>query len=412
VEELYGVGRIVLRGGTDHGFARVILGAMAAGPLTFVGHDASRTGAPMVLRSLLSWARARRVLGDASLVLLRGGPLLEDFRSLLPTTVLDTRVRRIATGIAAGLRAVAPMAGERPAFRRFPPAARLHGTVVANTLAALPVAAGLCHRSATLICHVHELDGVAARILPRPEDRREAVGRVDHFVACSAGVRSMLVDRWAAPDSKVSVVHEFVDRPSQRVSREDARRRLGSDQRTHVVLGVGAAGPRKGTDHFLSLAATIEEGRTGPRATWVGGDPGSAAWQEMRHDVEKCGLNERVTLVPTIDDPGIHLAAADLLVTTSREDPYPLAVLEAAVRGIPVAGFGGSGWAEMATEAGCDDLVHPVGDVLGLARSVEELLGSSERRAGVGDRLAAWALAERTTETAAPLFWETIGMAV
>jgi hypothetical protein len=55
--------------------------------LLFVGHDASRTGAPILLLHLLGWLKAnsdvsfRILLGD-------GGPLEGDYRALAPTWVL------------------------------------------------------------------------------------------------------------------------------------------------------------------------------------------------------------------------------------------------------------------------------------------------------------------------------------
>ena len=50
-------------------------------------HDASRTGAPLLLLTFLSWLR-RETDAEVQLVLWRGGPLVEAFAEVAEVTVL------------------------------------------------------------------------------------------------------------------------------------------------------------------------------------------------------------------------------------------------------------------------------------------------------------------------------------
>src|SRR5687767_11729030 len=55
--------------------------------VVFVGHEASRSGAPIVLLYLLRWLRENGAV-NAELVLPKGGPLVGSYRELVPTSVV------------------------------------------------------------------------------------------------------------------------------------------------------------------------------------------------------------------------------------------------------------------------------------------------------------------------------------
>ena len=58
------------------------------------------------------------------------------------------------------------------------------------------------------------------------------------------------------------------------------------------------------------------------------------------------GLNNSFELVGETDDVYSYFQRADLLFLSSREDPFPLVMLEAAVFNLPVIYFQGTGGAE------------------------------------------------------------------
>ena len=57
-------------------------------PILFVGHEASRTGAPIALLRFMRWFK-ENIGWPFSCLLLDGGPLVSDFESLCPTNVLS-----------------------------------------------------------------------------------------------------------------------------------------------------------------------------------------------------------------------------------------------------------------------------------------------------------------------------------
>jgi glycosyltransferase involved in cell wall biosynthesis len=378
--------------------------------MTFVGHDASRTGAPAVLRSFLRWRAAERP-GPARLVLLRGGPLTDDLRRCTPTFVADGTARRATRLVAAGVRSVRPGAPgwlDLPAPGR---AIRSHrpDVVVAASLASLDATVRAVGGRVPIVCHVHELDGVGDRVLPPGPRRHEALGAVARFVAAGPAVARMLVERWSIPAEHVVVVDEFVDRPhigDHEVAA--ARAELDLDPGTPLVVGCGAPGPRKGTDHFLSTVAALPRGATGPVAAWIGGDRSSAAWDEAERDVAAARLGGRVHLVASRPDARPWLAAADVVLTTSREDPYPLVALEAAALGTAVVGFASGGFADAAAAAELAEDAVAVGDVLALADRLAPLLASKTESRRRGAQFRSWVLSTHLTEHLAPRLWDAI----
>jgi glycosyltransferase involved in cell wall biosynthesis len=90
--------------------------------------------------------------------------------------------------------------------------------------------------------------------------------------------------------------------------------------------------------------------------------------------------------------------AADLLLVSSRHEGDPIALLEAAVAGVPAVGTSVGHLAEWAPDA-C--LAVPVGDHVALAAAAAALLSDDERRLRLAHRAQSLALALDADRTAA-----------
>jgi len=108
-----------------------------------------------------------------------------------------------------------------------------------------------------------------------------------------------------------------------------------------IGLAIGYLDERKGADLFVEVAAKVLT--TQPKAyfIWVG-----HAEQKMYAQVvaalEQRGIADRVLLAGFDRDPMAFYAAASVYLLTSREDPFPNVVLEAAEAGTPVVAFEGA----------------------------------------------------------------------
>lgn len=344
-----------------------------------ISHDASRTGAPRVLLTLLEWLVGTGRF-DVHVGLVRGGPLEPEFRHLVDDVrVLADGKDRISARL---MRRVLPSQVNRRngfALEQF----GAHDVALVNTATALGQLAPT--REAPIVAFVHELlQGLRERL------SEEALARLpthaEHFIAASAAVRADLLALGVAPD-KASVIHEFLPSATAAspVDVELARAKMAPDG-GRIVLGCGTADWRKGPDLFLQAAYLVRcaHPHLDLRWVWLGGGSTSVEDARLLHDVYRYGLADVFTLVPPVEDVAPYMTAASAFVLSSRDDPYPVVVLEAASQAIPVVCFGGAGGAPDFVGRGAG-VVVPYGDSGALASAVAELVMDQERSRGLGD---------------------------
>lgn len=378
----------------------------------FVTYEASRTGSPLLLLRFLRWLVATRAV-DAEVVCWRGGPLARAFADLAPTRVLaPASGRSLAETVAVGagevgLGALGRLvdhgriaAGLRG--RRRPDAIHLNGV---PAFTALP---HLRSEGLPVLGHVHELEFALRRSLAPQE--AHLLGEADRYVAVSHAVADNLATRHGIAAERVAVHHGFLDEvPVPDAAASDravaaVRAELGLSPGAPVVAMVGDLTWRKGADLFVALAAALAARDPNTHLVWIGGAPGRGAWDETAFDVAARGLGDRVHLVGEQDDVTPFLELADVFALTSREDPFPLAALEAARAGVPVVAFEQGGVPELLTvpDEPAAGVVVPALDVAAMADAVGELLGDPARRAELGEAGTVRVAAHHTTAVSAP----------
>jgi glycosyltransferase involved in cell wall biosynthesis len=120
---------------------------------------------------------------------------------------------------------------------------------------------------------------------------------------------------------------------------------------------MGVLGWRKGSDVFLQVAKKVISERSDIQFIWCGGHPKSAEWLAMLHDIKNMGLEEAVRLIPSTGEALQVMACFDVFFLSSREDPYPLVVLEAGMMEMPLVCFEKSGGATEFVGPDCGHLV-------------------------------------------------------
>jgi glycosyltransferase involved in cell wall biosynthesis len=344
--------------------------------ILFVSHDASLSGAPLILLSLLR--RFRQQANDSLFVLLlEGGDLEAEFARHAVTVNLAERVRQGGT-LEEVLNVLA--------FRGI-------SVGLCNTVATGGVAAELKGRGVPVISLVHELPTEAGL---RGADRvLRALKNSDRAVVSSPSVeralRQSMGDAALPPVSVVphGLVRENPFLGERTFARWQVAKQLDLPPDAFLVLGCGFACQRKGFDVFgtvLREVASRPEGRD-CHFVWVGGrDEPFATWS--RHDLVKAGVGHLFHHVEAARNPAIYFAAADLFAMTSREDPFPTVVLEAMEAGVPVLAFAGAGDAPLAmgSETG---VVLPYLDAAAMARAILDLRGDPDRRRRLGAAAAA-----------------------
>jgi glycosyltransferase involved in cell wall biosynthesis len=121
-----------------------------------------------------------------------------------------------------------------------------------------------------------------------------------------------------------------------------------------VVLALGTNEPRKGYDLFLQLVRQYLDRYPDAEMhfVWKGYQPhyNSAYYDQL--DYQNHPYRSQIELLPPDNQAMPLLANAAVHILLSREDPYPLVMLEAAACSIPTLAFAGTGGA---TEFVADD---------------------------------------------------------
>ena len=332
----------------------------------------------MVLLRLVAWLRRESDL-EISILLGAGGPLVEDYRAIAPTTVLDPATLR-PTPVDRGLRrmrrtGLAEARATDRIRRAIAPSSPVD-VLYLNSVGSLRLAKYLAPKARTVITHVHELQ-IGMDLWAGP-DRPALRALSDHYIAAAHCVADMLVEREGIDRGCIDVCHEFVDVEAAseidvNSARAAVRSELGIPPDAFVVGSAGTLTWRKGPDLFLAVATAMQWMRDDAAYfLWVGGArPNQPETIWMERDFGASPVAPFVHTTGDVADPLRHLAAIDVFALTSREDPFPLVALEAGALGIPVVAFDVGGTKEWVDDA-CGAVVG-YADIIAMACALVRL---------------------------------------
>lgn len=379
--------------------------------ILLITHEASRTGAPLVVLHFARWLRAVHPEVGVDVLALKGGPLAEEFRKVadqyvelvmppLPERSLPSR---------AGLRllrmlgfARVPTSAEWKEMQLAELAGKRYDVVLANSLASIPVAGrikALAPKKPIVIAHIHELEMVIRQVLP---DLVEHLRPVDRVWAGSELVREGLVRQWGVPEERIDVQY-----PITKVhGSSDVLISHASPGTIHVV-GLGSVVVRKGYDLFIQVALWVKRHHPDVpvRFSW-GGPVAHYDRPLIEHDLKHAGLQGVVNFIGEIVDPGPLYRELDIFLLPSREDPFPLVCIEAGAMGKPIICFeGATGTAEVLRHGG--GMIVPYLDVEAMGRAVVDYARDPERRRKDGE-LNRVQFANFGPDQQCPLMWQRI----
>ncbi len=345
-----------------------------------VSHDAHLDGAPLLILHVAQVLR--RELGlKVTTVLLGDGPLRKQFEEVGPLvdftqphwrnvpsqTVLKARALQLRRLRAAGYEYA------------------ICNTTVSGTLVPLLHANGF-----KTIVLVHELPALLKQL---------NLTEVAAAVACLADrvvfPASFVKDRF----NEVAVVEEARSavrpqglyrinpfRNNRATARERLVRLLGLEGDATIVVGAGPADRRKGIDIFCQIASLVIRDVPDASFVWLGDDDKDLA-RDCKAWLDVLGLYSKVHFLGLVKDADVyasHVAAADIFLMTSREDPFPSVVLDAMVVGIPIVGFeNAGGFADLLAQGA--GLLAPYEDRAAMADAVLSLIRQPAQAKAMGE---------------------------
>lgn len=310
--------------------------------ILFISHDATRSGAPIVLLHLLKFLK-KNTNYQIDVLVLKDGPLLEKFvavtnrfYSLLESSIwlnnLTSKLNRPL--VKKAVRNIAQWNNKRKLPTQL--AKNQYDLIYANTIISIPLAhkiKTLSINSPKLIAHVHELNTLFQLLLPNFASYKK---EIDTFIAVSELVKNNLWKNWKVAPKKIVVIYDF-----SIISSIESSTFL--ETKVLTIGGSGIVNWRKGADLFLQVARQFKEKypETKIKFTWVGKIlPEQQAF--FQADIEKLGLVEVIQFVGEQNNPYNFYQNFDIFLMTSREDPFPLVCIEVGLLGKPILCFQGA----------------------------------------------------------------------
>ncbi|UYZ61371.1 glycosyltransferase family 4 protein [Hymenobacter weizhouensis] len=354
--------------------------------IVFVSHEATLTGAPILLLNIVTWLGLQAKY-DLVVVLAKDGPLRQDFEKV--AKVILYNVTPSSRVVAALLRRSDTI--DKYQLNRFRRVLRGKNIklIFSNTIVNADLVKKFRDAHVPIITYVHELSFIMRMQQLYHGGIDTALSNTSFFLAGSKAVTRHLVLQGVDPN-KIEVIYssipfEAIEAQLQTYTIEKVRAELGLPINARLLVAVGTASWRKGSDLFVQLADVVSKRRSDIHFAWVGATPNTMEYLQLVHDVERYGLVDNFHIIPTTPEYLKYLAVAEMLILPSREDTFPLVVLEAAVAGKPTVCFADAGGSPefVGTEYG---VVVPYGQIEKMADAVEELLRNDEERRDKGKR--------------------------
>lgn len=214
-----------------------------------------------------------------------------------------------------------------------------------NTIVLPQAASTAVSLNVPFVVHFHEMP--LSYVYVNQEEFDLIIRKAHHIIGCSEatcrGIRQ-------AGASNVSLVYSFIEdklRPKDDAEIAAIRKKFGIAPGQFAWIMSGVPSERKGFDFFPEIAGLLDDENT--HLIWVGGGgarDGYISWVENR--IGSLRSRTKIHLAGKQKEKyDQYLHAADGFILTSRQDPFPLVMIEAAALGKPIVSFPSGGVSEL-----------------------------------------------------------------
>ena len=333
--------------------------------ILFISHDANRAGAQLFLLNIMRYFQKKI---EMHLLLLDGGVLESDFKEVCnvlkyPQTSISNE-DTISDKILRKLKLKNPKNQFDIVKETLKNQLSSEGfdVIYVNTIASawvLPEILAYLH--VPVVTHIHELE-FSLQLYSTPTLRKFLFNHTTQLIACSEAVAKNIIDKHDFPSSKIEIIHSFVNneeviKRSQNTDKQAIRKKYHIPEKAFLVGGCGNAEWRKGVDIFASLAKSIRDMSSNNfYFAWVGVKKEGEYYEQVMYDIEKMGIKKDIVFIESTPEAIELINCFDIFTVVSREDPFPLVMLEAALSQRTILGFEGTG--------GCSEFIETDAGIL------------------------------------------------
>ena len=262
------------------------------------------------------------------------------------------------------------------------------GLIFANTIASADIYQKLNFLTAPTVLFAHEL-AMSIAHYSRPEALANLLTNTDHLIVVSRAVAQHFSATYHFPAEKISTF-QIIDMASilnriEEGRKVNVRQKMGLPSNAILIGSCGNAEWRKGNDVFMAVAQQVIKRHANQPVyfVWVGMHHYNEIYQLQRLDAQKMGLADRIIHVESTPEVFEYLSQYDVFILPSREDPYPLVVLEAALAEKPIVCFAGAGGAPELVEADAGFVVSYL-DVQEMSNRISQLIDNEDLKTKMG----------------------------
>ena len=188
--------------------------------------------------------------------------------------------------------------------------------------------------------------------------------KCDWLVGNTRGIADWLVQKgW--PADKVHHQVNFVPAPEGDAA---PRSTFDTDEDCPLIIALGRLHPNKGFDTLLNALA-----RTKEFVLWIAGDgPERRRLEALSAEL---GIARRVRFLGWQTNPQSIIAAGDLFICPSRNEPFGNVIAEAFACGKPIIATRSAGAVEYISD-GYDGVLVPIDDAAALAAEIDQLIAN------------------------------------
>jgi glycosyltransferase involved in cell wall biosynthesis len=325
--------------------------------ILFINHEESRTGAPRILFDIINYVGSHSSHRFAIVSKAQGSMHRELFQKY-PDIIYPADVY---IGISKFERAKRVLEATTPRL------------VYVNSLVAYEYAVEAKKLGIPVVFHVHELGSALTRVL-NVQEREHFGDFADVVIAASHEVASHLINQTDCDPTKIKVIHEFIDVDRTVKAAQEPLEPTPFSAKEMVFIGMGTASRRKGTDLWFQAAKKVLAAGHDCTFIWVGED-----LNQYPEGAQQKNDHKKIIFLGEKENPFPYLKRADALIMSSREDPFPLVVLEAMALGKPVIAFSENVGSKEVIDESTGSIVHETSGEA-LAKEIERFIDSAKER--------------------------------
>ena len=376
--------------------------------ILFVSHDANRAGAQILLLRFLKLLKNHSDF-KFSILLKEGGIIEKEFEEIAITHYWTEKKENLEHSIISKIKnkLFQNNAYEDELLNTLN--AQNFDLIVSNTITNGHLLEKLNTLNKPIITYTHELE-IGIQQYTSQENFQKTIQFTQSYIACAESVKENLIKNHNIDATKIEVLPSLLPESalnfeSSKTNKLALRKKYNIPENAFLVGGMGTVDLRKGVDIFLQVAENLKYIRD-IYFLWAGGQDTELEYKIFQIDKDRMGL-EKVILQTSVNNPLDFMDAFDVFFVSSREDPYPLVVLEAAVLSKPIICFDKAGGAKDFVENDCGFVVEYL-SVNQVANSIVKLKANPTLRKELGDSAKKKALERHNQDVAFQTFIEIL----